>query len=96
MNAIIQTEKLNSNFIKLAKTIVINDGKQFKNQHSEYALNPKAEIRESLALLKDKPIWKERYEEFIEGMVYDTTNVFPYDQAMRVLEGMSVNILASL
>jgi len=96
LNAIYQANKINSNFIELAKTVVINDGKQFKNQHSEYALNPKAEIMESLALLKDKPIWKERYEEFIEGMVYDTTHVFPYDQVISVLEGMSVNILASL
>src|SRR5579883_1033913 len=81
LNAINQSNKVNSNFIDLAKTVIISDGKQFKNQHPEYAADPSTEIKQSLALLKDKPLWKERYEEFIEAMVYDTTRAFPYNQA---------------
>ena len=93
LNAINEANKLNSSFTEFAKTIVISNGKQFKNQHPEYAADPSAEIRQSLALLKDKPLWKERYEEFIEAMVYDSTNALPYDQAITVLESISANVI---
>ncbi len=96
LNAINAANKINSSFIEIAKTIVISDGKQFKNQHPEYAAYPSTEIKQSLALLKDKPLWKERYEEFIEAMVYDSTNVLPYGQAINVLEGISANVLKNL
>jgi len=96
LNAINEANKINSNFSEFAKTIVISDGKQFKNQHPEYAANPGTEIRQSLALLKDKPLWKERYEEFIEAMVYDSTNALPYDQAITTLEGISANVIKNL
>lgn len=96
LNAINEANKINSSFIEFAKTIVISDGKQFKNQHPEYAADPSAEIRQSLALLKDQPLWKERYEEFIEVMVYDSTNALPYDQAFNVLESISAKVIKSL
>lgn len=96
LNAINEANKINSSFTEFAKTIVISDGKQFKNQHPEYAADPSAEIRQSLALLKDKPLWKERYEEFIEAMVYDTTNALPYNQAITTLEGISANVIKTL
>lgn len=96
LNAINEANKINSTFIKFAKTIVISDGKQFKNQHPEYSADPSAEIKQSLALLKDKPLWKERYEEFIEAMVYDTTNALPYDQAIITLESISANVINNL
>jgi predicted nucleotidyltransferase component of viral defense system len=96
INAINEANKINSSFIEFAKTIVISDGKQFKNQHPEYAADPSTEIRQSLALLKDKPLWKERYEEFIEAMVYDSTNALPYNQAINVLEGISANVIDNL
>lgn len=47
LNAIYQTNKINSNFIDVAKIVVIDDGKQFKNQHPEYAIDPKAETKRS-------------------------------------------------
>ncbi len=93
LNAINEANKINTSFIEFAKTIVISDGKQFKNQHPEYAADPITEIRQSLALLKDKFLWKERYEEFIEAMVYDSTNAFPYDQAITTLEDISTNVI---
>lgn len=96
LNAINEAGKINSSFIELAKTIVISDGKQFKNQHPEYAADPSAEIKQSIALLKNKSIWKERYEEFIEAMVYDSTNALPYDQAITVLENISTNVIQTL
>lgn len=96
INAINQANKINSNFTKLAKTIVISDGKQFKNQHPEYIADPNSEIKQSLSLLKSKSKWKERYEEFIETMVYDSTNPLPYTKAIEVIERISANIIASL
>lgn len=96
LNAINEANKINASFTQFAKTIVINDGKQFKNQHPEYAADPGTEIRQSLTLLKDKPLWKERYEEFIEAMVYDSTNALPYDEAITVLEDMSANVIKNL
>src|SRR5207249_2459247 len=71
LNEINQANRVNSNFIKFAKIVVTNDGKQFKNQHPEYAADTSSEIKQSLSLLKIKPLWKERYEEFIEAMVYN-------------------------
>jgi predicted nucleotidyltransferase component of viral defense system len=96
LNAINTANKINASFIEFAKIIVISDGKQFKNQHPEYAADPSTEIRQSLALLKDKPLWKERYEEFIEAMVYDSTNALLYDQAITVLDGISANVINNL
>jgi predicted nucleotidyltransferase component of viral defense system len=96
LNAINQADKINSNFIELAKTIVISDGMQFKNQHTEYAVDPSSEIKQSLLLLKNKPIWKERYEEFIENMVYGSTTAIPYDKAIDIIESMSANVIAKL
>lgn len=96
LNAINEANRINSSFSKFAKTIVISDGKQFKNQYPEYAANPSTEIRQSLTLLKDKPLWKERYEEFIEAMVYDNSDVIPYDQAIITLENISANVIKNL
>ncbi|MCC2667198.1 MAG: hypothetical protein K0R24_979 [Gammaproteobacteria bacterium] len=48
------------------------------------------------AVLRDKPLWKQRYEEFIEAMVYDNRNALPYDQAINTLEGISTNVIATL
>lgn len=96
LNAINAAKKINSSFSDFAKTIVTSDGKQFKNLHPEYAANPSSEIKQSLALLKDKSLWKERYEEFVEAMVYDTTNAIPYDQAITILEGISANVIKNL
>lgn len=96
INAIHQADKIKSSFIELAKTIVINDGKQYKNQHPEYAAEPNAEIKQSLARLKDKSLWKEQYEEFIEPMVYDTIDALPYDQAMNTIQSISTNVIKNL
>ncbi len=96
LNSIKQANKINANFFALAKAIIASDAKQFKNQHPEYSADPGAEIRQSLALLKNKPLWKERYQEFIETMVYDTTNVPAYDNAIDVLELISIDVMHSL
>jgi hypothetical protein len=96
LNAINQAKKINSDFIDLVKATIISDGKQFRNQHPEYIYEPIAEIKKSLTLLNDTPLWKERYEEFIEVMVYDRKNVFSYNEAMNMLGNFSTRILDNL
>lgn len=96
LNAIKSSEKINDNFFSLAKAIVSNDAKQFKNQHPEYSANAGDEIRQSLMLLKTKPIWKERYKEFIETMVYDNSAALGYENAIDILERISEKVIISL
>jgi len=96
LHSIELANKINADFFTLAKAIVSNDAKQFKNQHPEYSTDPGAEIKQSLALLKNKPLWKERYQEFIETMVYDNIAVLEYDQAIDILEHISAGVIDTL
>lgn len=96
LNAIKQADKINTDFFTLANAIIKNDAHQFKNQHPEYTDDPGAEINHSLALLKTKPIWKERYQEFIETMVYDNISANEYGRAINTLENISEKIVNSL
>jgi hypothetical protein len=95
LNAIKQANKINVVFFTLAKIIVGNDAKQFKNQHPEYSADPGSEIQLSLTLLKNKPLWKERYQNFIEEMVYDSTPALEYENAINVIEQISVTVMDS-
>ncbi len=96
LNSINQASKISENFFKLAKHIINEDAKQFKNQHPEYFNNPVNEIRYSLKILKTKPLWKERYQEFLDTMVYDKTTTSDYDKAIQSIENISKKVIASL
>ncbi len=96
LNAIKKSGKFNTDFFVLAKTIVQHDATQFKNQHAEYSADPAGEIRLSLALLRTNPLWKERYYEFVETMVYESTAALEYESAIDVLEDMSGEIMSLL
>jgi predicted nucleotidyltransferase component of viral defense system len=96
LNAIQALGKINQDFFLLANEVVNHDLNQFKNQYAEYAEDPGAEIRQSIMLLKNKSLWKNRYEEFIETMVYDKTGALEYEKAIAVLEQISFKIIDSL
>ncbi|MDR3491576.1 MAG: nucleotidyl transferase AbiEii/AbiGii toxin family protein [Gammaproteobacteria bacterium] len=96
LNSIKSANRINANFFTLANAIVTNDATQFKNQHPEYSTDPGAEIRQSLAILKNKLLWKERYQEFIEIMVYDNTTAIEYENAINILENISARVIDSL
>jgi len=49
-----------------------------------------------LALLNYKPIWKERYQEFIDTMVYDNTFAIGYESAIETLEHLSEGVMDAL
>ena len=44
-------------------------------------------------LLKTKAMWQDRYQEFIEAMVYDHTDTLSYKTALDVLDDMSDKII---
>lgn len=67
-----------------------------KNQHPEYSINPAEEIKLSIEVLRNKPHWKERYQEFIETMIYDNRNALEYDDALKILEKISAKVINSL
>lgn len=96
LSLIKHADKINPNFFSLAKVIVNNDAKKFKNQHPEYWNNPNAEILQSLTLLKNKSVWKTRYQEFIEAMVYDNSSAQEYEAAIHVLENISASVICFL
>ena len=88
--------RINDIFFSLVKTIVNFDAKQFKNQHPEYFINPVYEIRQSLSILKNKPIWKERYQKFIESMVYDNAFKQDYDDSIKTIENISEKAMTEI
>lgn len=93
LSSIKQADMINTIFFTLAKAIVSNDAKQFKNQHPEYSANPGAEIRESLSLLKNKLIWKEHYQKFLLDMVYDSSTAIEYEKAVATIEDISAEVI---
>lgn len=96
LNAINLSNEVSSKFSELAKTVIISDGIQFRNKHVEYTSNPSHEIKQSLSILKNNPIWEMRYEEFIEAMVYNSKNTTSYDEAINQLEDFSAKLINSL
>jgi hypothetical protein len=96
LNAIKQADKINDIFFNLAHTTVNYDARQFKNQHPEYFNDPIAEVHQSLEILKNKALWKERYQKFIDSMVYDKAAVSDYDGAIQSLESISTKIISTL
>jgi predicted nucleotidyltransferase component of viral defense system len=96
LNSIIEAGLINANFFTLANAIVSSDAKQFKNKHPEYSVNPGAEIRESLSLLKNKPIWKEHYQKFLSDMVYDSSTAIGYEKALTAIEDISARVIDTL
>lgn len=88
-----QANKIDNTFFQLAKGVVIEDMKQFGNQHPEYAINPISEIRQSLGLLKNKVEWKENYLMFIEGMAFEPHTSPDYEKALMVVEQLSDKVI---
>jgi len=96
LRAIKQADKIDEDFFGLAKTIVLQDGQQFKNQHPEYATNPIGEIQQSISLLKKKSIWKSRYQSFIDAMVYEMQDPADFDISIESIEELSKQTIHSL
>lgn len=54
-------------------------------QYPEYWSDPESEIRQSLSLLKNNPLWKERYQAFIDTMVYANALAQEYEEVIDSL-----------
>lgn len=96
LNAINQKDKLDFTFFDLAKKVVLYDAVQFKNRYPEYLEDPSAEIQRSLEILKNSNIWRKRYQDFIDSMVYDKSTTIEYDYALVTLDRMSEQIIKTL
>ncbi len=79
-------------FYDLAISVIYTDAKQFKHQHPEYAVDPCAEIKNSLQILKEDPLWLERYAHFLESMVFGTTETPTYQESIMAIENVSKNV----
>jgi hypothetical protein len=90
------TNKFNKDSALLTKTIIANDAKQYRTQHPEYFAAPEREIFQSLEILKNKPLWKKRFQDFIDVMVYEKASTPIYESAMQSLENVSSFIINSL
>lgn len=96
LNAIKKMGKITDKFFELARTIMSRDSKQFKNQHPEFAEDPITEINNSLAILKNKSQWEERYQSFVETMVYDDRPTEDYEKALAEVNLLSVGVMDTL
>lgn len=92
LSSITAANKITENFFNFAKSVINNDVTQFTNQHPEYSSDPFSEIKNSLRLLRNKDLWKERYYEFIETMVYNNATLPEYEKAIDILEQISARI----
>ena len=50
----------------------------------------------SFDLLRTKPIWRERYYDFIESMVFHPDLATDYDKAINVVSGLSKKVISFL
>lgn len=96
LNAIESAKPIPDEFLILAKDIILTDAQQFKNQNPEYAENPAEEINRSLDILRTKPLWRERYQDFIENMVFNPDAAPDYDKAINVIAELSKRIISHL
>ena len=96
LHAIESVEPISNDFLMLAKDIVLTDARQFKNQNPEYAANPAEEIKRSLELLRTKPVWRERYQDFVENMVFNPDSAADYDEAINVIADLSKRVISYL
>lgn len=96
LNAIELAEPVPTDFLMLAKDIVLTDAQQFKNQNPEYAANPAEEINRSLDILRTKPLWRERYQDFIENMLFNPDSAPDYDKALNVIADLSKRVISFL
>lgn len=83
LSSIVTANKLGKAFPELASDIITIDAKQFKSQHPEYFANPVQEIKKSLKVLKNEPIWEKRYKNFFDIMVYHKTAANNYQTALQ-------------
>lgn len=84
---------LSDEFYNISIAVISTDVEQFKNQHPEYAIDPCAEINRSLEILKENPLWLERYNSFLEGMIFGSTINPTYQESIATIEIITSNII---
>ena len=72
----------------MIKTVIDVDRAQFANQHDEFKNNPTDELKYGLDILSSDPIHKERYNKFIDPLVYHPSPA-TWDEALDTLKSLS-------
>lgn len=71
----------------LARDIADNDALQFANQHPAYAADVPGETRKALDAFRSDPLHRQRYEAFLNEMVYGERP--GYDQALATVAALA-------
>ncbi|UTZ39883.1 nucleotidyl transferase AbiEii/AbiGii toxin family protein (plasmid) [Vibrio campbellii] len=56
----------------LFKAVLEEDVVRFGNQHAEFVSNPKQELQLGLQELKENPVFRQRFQDFVTPMVFNT------------------------
>lgn len=92
----IQKHSINSEkFSALAKDVISNDGDQLKSHNEDFYKNPLAQIELSMQELKNNPLWRNNWIEFVETMVFDQ-NTPSYDEVIANLETLTSKVTPAL
>lgn len=92
-----QIEKQSINlekFSALAKEIISNDGNQFKSHNEDFYEDPFAQINLSIHELKNNPLWKNNWAEFVGAMIFDL-NPPTYEETVANLEKLTSNVAST-
>ncbi len=73
LNAITDKVNLTNDFFALINDTIDRDRAKFKKHH-EYNSNAVEEIKHSLKILGEDPVWLKNYDAFVEAMVFDKEN----------------------
>lgn len=74
--------------------LVKADARQFRNQHPEFAANPRKEMARALAGLKTGPRYRADYANFLDQLVYG--EAVNFDAALAAFERVAAKLLAKI
>lgn len=94
LNAITNKVDLTNDFFALVSDTIDRDRTKFKRHH-EYGTDTFEEIKYSLKILGNDPVWLKNYDAFVEAMVFDKENA-DFNSCYKKLENMTERTLSQL
>jgi hypothetical protein len=92
LHLILQSTKKRELIKSMISQVIEIDLEQFGSQHSEFAKDPKKELKFGLQTLKNNPLHKERYQRFNGPLVYHP-NPADWETAFDTLEQLAAEVL---
>ncbi|NNM59272.1 MAG: nucleotidyl transferase AbiEii/AbiGii toxin family protein [Legionellales bacterium] len=90
-----EKKKINEEVFPLINSLIKEDITRYKNQNTDYAKNPIAEIKSALLMLSESKEWEKNWDIFTQEMVYGE-NRPNYQTALHHLNRLSEHIFSSL